>query len=218
MVRHVSKRRKLRKLRSRRRVKPWVLTPELKFLDANFASAVVPQTDDVAAITSLNLLVQGDTQSQRVGMRVNVTSVQVKLRVTLQQFIGVGNSSTIRMIIGVDKQCNGAHVVSSNLLSIAGDIDSLRKPENANRYRILCDKTYVLNAPGLAWNGSAEVSSQMVERLVFFKRLQLPIFYTGTTATIGVVSQNNLFLFLSASVTAPITNVSGNVRIRYVDL
>jgi len=218
MVRHVSKRRKLRKLGKRRRVKPWVLTPELKYHDTGFGTGVTLPVGSAASLTSLNKIAQGDSQNQRVGMRINVTSVQVKLRFQLQQSTSTGNSSQVRIIIAVDKQCNGANPVELNLLSTTDDISSLRKPETAKKYRILLDKTYFLNAQGLAWNGVGESGSQVTEGCMFFKRLQLPIYYSAAAAAVTSVTQNNLFYMIYTNVTSPVTTLYGNIRLRYTDL
>lgn len=193
-----------------------VPAPELKFLDTLY-SAVTVATGGSATPVSLNLLAQGMTPITRVGMKIQVTSVQIKLRLLMAQSTTSANAALCRFLLVVDKQCNGALPVELELLSQSGNVSAMRNPQNAHRFRTLWDHTFQLNAPGLAWNSSGETSSAMDQTVVFFKRLQTPVYYEGATAALTEVTQNNLVLFVYNNRSPPVVTLSGVVRIRFID-
>lgn len=193
------------------------LRPELKFLDTPFA-AVQLLLGSNAVMQPINLVAQGTTSSTRVGMKFIIQSVQLSLTVSMAQFIGTSNSVIARFILFVDTQCNGAVPTEIELLSQTDNVNSLMNPQHAHRFKKLMDKKVILNAPGLAWNGSAEVSSQMHVSCPFYKKLSTPIFYDTTTNVITGVTQNNLILFVYADTVTPTSFLNGSSRIRYTDL
>jgi hypothetical protein len=83
------------------------LRPERKFFDT-VVSGTVDTTAE--ALTSLNLIAQGVTQSTRVGRKCTVTEIIVKGMV---EWTTVTNATMpqdqVRLILLLDKQANGAN-------------------------------------------------------------------------------------------------------------
>lgn len=191
--------------------------PELKFHDTAF-SAVATVLGSNATMHPLNLIAQGLTSSTRNGMRFTIKSIQLSLTISVAQFVGVTNSLIIRAMLMVDSQSNGAVPVELDVLETTDDVNGLRNPQHAHRFRMLMDRKYVLNAPSITWNGSAEVSQQFHSKISLYKKLNVPIFYEATTAAITGVTQNNLVLFIYADSTTPNGFLNGCARIRYYDV
>lgn len=194
-----------------------VLRPELKYLDTAYA-AVALTAGATAPMGSLVMMAQGLTASTRVGQSITVRSVQLSLSFNTEQFIGVVNSAIIRVVLVLDTQANGAVANETDIFANASDVNSLRTIGEVHRFKILMDRKLVANAPGLAWNGSAEVSSSLHKTLKFYKKMKTKIHYTLNAGNITDVSQNNISLFIYSDVILPLTRVSGTARIRYTDL
>ncbi len=192
------------------------LTPELKYHNLVFS-----QTNALgsgATMHGLNLIAQGDSQSQRVGMRFTIRSIELSLTTVMAQETSVSNSITVRAILFVDTQANGALPVELDLVTPTDSTNALYNVEERHRWKIYMDRTFVINAPGLAWTGAAEVSSQARKLLKYKKSCNLPIFYSSSAAAVTGVTQNNLILFLYVNSTSPGSATAGNIRIRYTDL
>ncbi len=193
------------------------LTPELKVKTTIF-SGVTVLLGSSALLNPLNLITQGDTQSERVGMRFTIRSVELSLSLRLAQNEGVINSIIIRALLFVDTQANGAVPNDTDLLSQADDVNALYTVEERHRFKIYMDRKFTMVAPGLAWNSVNETSSGMKKLLSFKKRLSLPIFYNAATSAVTGVTQNNLILWVFADAAAPAVTITGSARIRYTDL
>ncbi len=191
--------------------------PELKFIDTAF-SAVACVLSSTAIMQPINLVAQGLTASTRTGMRFTAKSVQLSLTVSVSQFVGTSNSVIIRAMLFVDSQSNGAVPVIADLLSATDDVNALKNPQHAHRFRMLMDRKYVLNAPSIAWNGAAEVSQQFHSKISLYKKLNVPIYYEAAASTITGVTQNNLILFIFSDTITPAGFLNGCARVRYYDI
>ena len=112
-----------------------------------------------------------------------------------------------------DRQSNGANPTLSSHLS-ANNILAQRSLVERKRFKIIWDKTRVLNASGES--GSAVVYTGYIK----FRRPILVEFNSGVAGTISDIASNSMYLYTVGSVAAGATAgaVEGTVRIRYTDM
>ncbi len=189
---------------------------ELKFHDVALDDAVVSATGGITP--TLIIIPQGVTESNRVGRKCTLKSVHCRYRITLPTQDAQGTPAfgdTIRTIIYVDKQCNGATAAITDILE-AANVQSFRNLANSGRFTFLCDKLQFINYSGLASDNAGVVSQAGVSHsYVWNKRLNMPIEYDSTTGAITEIRSNNVsILLLSAH---GICGFSSEFRFRFSD-
>ncbi len=166
---------------------------ELKFHDVDLNDGVIANGGTITP--SICLIAQGVTESERVGRKCTIKSVNWRYQVSLPEFDAAGTPATpttVRFIVYLDKQCNGAAAVTTDLLETA-DIHSFRNLSNTGRFMFMLDKVITLNYITMASDGAGVVSGGEVFReFTFFKQCSLPIEFNGTTGVIGEIRSNNI--------------------------
>lgn len=195
---------------------------EHKFLDGTSG----PITALVAGAfmhTTLNFVAQGTTQSQRVGRKITVKSLEVRGDIKLPD---TGSllfmDNRVRLIFFIDKQTNGAAATLDEIINLSGTvtINSFRDLANQQRFRIIYDQWFDLPVRAVLQDSAATGDSVPIELGFKFKKaLNLPIMFDDGVSTGAISSQrsNNIgsFCIASQSVIAPI--VSYTFRIRFTD-
>ncbi len=189
---------------------------ELKFHDVDLDDAVVAAG---GAITeTINIIGQGVTESTRVGRKCTIKSVNWKFRVSLPEVDAQGtptSGDTIRVILYIDKQANGAAAAITDVLESA-DWQSFRNLSNSGRFNVLMDKTYDVNYLTLASDGAGVVSSANVNReKSFYKKCNIPIEFNSTTGAMGEIRSNNLGVLLISA--AGVGGLVSKFRLRFSD-
>ncbi len=184
---------------------------ELKFHDVTLDDALVDTGGTVTA--TMIIIPQNTTESGRIGRRCIVRQIGWKYRLGLNTSVDPANTSdTCRIILFIDKQCNGATAAVLDILSTA-DYQSFRSLERNKRFIILMDKLHTLRVTAAGGNGTAFEMGQTSLHGHFYKRLNLPIEYSGTTGGITEIESNNIGVLL-ISVSGNITFAS-QMRIRF---
>jgi len=168
---------------------------------------------------SLNLIPQGTTKNTRIGNKCTITNINIHGQLTLlTQAADSVVGDKVRMIIFVDKQCNGAAVAAASDLiqtmpAASTDINSFRNMDNVNRFVILKDKTVSLNQT----TQSASLGSNVVTREIKFnKKCSIPLEFSSTTGAITEVRSNNIqFMFISLQNNA--TQFAFTSRVKFSD-
>lgn len=189
---------------------------ELKFHDVNLDDAVVAGGGVVTP--TVNIIPQGVTESERIGRKCTIKSINWRGTITLPEVdaaVTPGNTEYLRVILYLDKQCNGATAATTDLLESA-DIYSFRNLANSSRFTFLLDKLHVLNYQTLASDGAGVVSSAAVARqFTLYKKCDIPIEFSSTTGAIGEIRSNNIgVLLLCSSGTA---SFYSKFRLRFSD-
>ncbi len=137
-------------------------------------------------------------------------------------------SHRVRMIVYCDKQCNGAMANVNDILqdskSIADGtptakavtINNYRNMEFIDRFRVLHDKTVVLNRMAVQDTLGAEVTKQFN----IGKNMNLDISFNGVTGAIGEVQTNNIGVMFITDKNSTDTSVWSSTyewRVRYTD-
>ncbi len=191
-------------------------TGELKFHDVAVDDAVVPTAG--AILDSINLIPQGVTEKTRVGRKCVIRSINWRFNYSLPaqaDQADIGTGETIRIIMFLDKQCNGATATVLGILETA-DYQSFNNLANKGRFRTLMDRTYPLNRINSVTDGASTSSSALLTYCdTFFKKVNIPIEFDNTTGAITEIRSNNVgVLFITQ---AGVAGFNSNVRVRFSD-
>lgn len=192
---------------------------EAKFHDKS-ENFNIPIEGSISA--SLNLIAQGVTECDRIGRRITIRELYIHFNFFLQTSgQGTNTSDTVRIIIFIDKQANGATAGVNDILQEVtpgmNDANFLShlNLSNMDRFRILEDHTMSLNAASAGVDAGGALISGNTSRTRFFRTpMKLDIEYSNSAAEIEAVSSNNLAILTICS-NDDFTRIKWNSRIRY---
>ena len=192
------------KRRTTRRVYKRVLRPEIKTI---YSTGTSP-CDNIATITLLNGIAQGDTGDAREGRKITLKSIQ--LRGVDYVTDATGKDQMHRFMIVQQYRPNGAYPLINDILQ-ATTISSLRNRNKLHDFKVLYDKTVSLNASG-------ESGSQRLVR-VYKKMFLSQYFNSQSTGNIADIQTNALFLVtIGSNANGPTAGAIGyTVKLNFVD-
>ncbi len=183
---------------------------ESKFLDVDVTDAIVATGGFV--VDTLHVIAQGTTESQRIGRKVVISKIMFKYSFDLPLSTIIGNTADVlRLIIFVDRQCNGAAATITDILNEA-DVRSFRNLENSARFRILLDRTEQINATG-SGDGAANDVAPTIRFRRWFKDCSIPIEFDSTTGAITEIKSNNISMLVVSD--TGLVGFNAKVRLRY---
>lgn len=190
-------------------------TQELKFFDTSQVDTVVPTTGQI--LTSINLVSQGIAENQRIGRKIVIRSIAMRWFYNLQfqqDQPDIGGGDTLRIIVFLDKQANGAAASVSGILE-ATQIESYRNLANKNRFDILMDRKFTLNRKIAVTDGTNTSTTPLLQKFTqWYKRCEIPIEFDSTAGVIAEVRSYNVGL-LYISQNGLIGVGTQQTRIRY---
>lgn len=193
-------------------------TMEKKFLDTTIATTAVTDTG-VILNSSLNVIPQGDSQSERIGRKATIKNIYLDGNITQPVQTATGNmSNVIRIIVYLDKQCNGAAATVGQILQFQ-DENAFRNMEYVDRFQILYDKKHLVNTTAMGvLTGPVYSTPSVRKRVKFAKKCNIPIFWNSaaTTGVIATITSNNIGIMAISNVSNS-SFVDATCRIRYVD-
>ncbi len=186
---------------------------DILFTDNTLASGVI----FAPTLGSWNIIDQGVGESQRIGRKVVIRKIQMKMDFVLQAFAGATLSvfDQVRIIVYLDKQANGAIASAATILQTS-TMRSFRNMENIGRYAILYDKFINLNALAGSGDGAVNDSAPVNRRLTFYKDCNIPIEFSGASGAIGEIRSNNIGTMLVVG-QSELTGVNIQCRLRFTD-
>ncbi len=189
---------------------------ELKFHDVALTDAVVATA---GAITeTINIIPQGVTESQRIGRKCTIRSIHWTYQVSMPEQDAVmtpAGGDTLRIILYLDKQCNG-ETATALLLLETDNVRSFRNLSNSGRFNFLYDKIHNTQYMGLASDGAAVVSqASTISTYRFNKKCDIPIEFNSTTGAIAEIRSNNLGVMLISN--QNVVGFSSQFRLRFSD-
>ncbi len=184
---------------------------EMKFHDVDLDDATIAAGANVTA--SINLVAQGVTESTRVGRKFTIRSINWRFHITIPAGTTGNTSDTVRVIMFLDKQCNGATASNTDILETA-DFQSFNNLANKSRFRTLMDRTYTINAP-ISGDGTTIDSGKVEIQDSFFKKVTIPIEYDAVASTITGIRSNNLGVILCSS--DGVAGFFSKIRLRFSD-
>ncbi len=195
-----------------------VNTGELKFhdLDVNDSAIAVGAT---IAEDSTVTIAQGTDESTRVGRKITVRQINWRFSIALNSIANQDDppkGDVVRILLYLDKQANGATAGTTDILESA-DYQSFNNLSNKRRFRTLMDRTYTIGHDLAQTDGTN--TGSYAETLIhdeFYKKVNIPIEYTGSTGAISQVTSNNIgIMTLSKNGTA---TFESKMRIRFSDV
>jgi len=195
----------------RRQVKALIKAPmELKYQEGTI-------TDDFGIPSSgatyqLSIIAQGDTDTERDGDQLTLSSVNVRGRVH------VGDTTNKVRIIFYQWRPVSTPIISDILTAgVDGstiDTFSLYNHDKRSQFKILSDKTYVLAGFGTSASPHGPATEKYFT-LTFNKKLIKKLQYTNGSATVG--SNQVWYLAISDSAATPNPLLSMKVRFNFYD-
>lgn len=173
-------------------------------LTADWATSNIDPTDEQC----LNALTQGTDEDQRIGRKATFKSVMIKGEIRLLNRDGVatleGGRNTVRIILVLDTQTNGAGMLGSAVMNGApGNVqpeNAYRNLENSKRFKILADKTITLRYQGIGGDGTTIDIQGETKTFSIFKSLNLDTNYSASQdpPDIADIVDNSLHLIAVA--------------------
>ncbi len=191
---------------------------ELKFHDIDINDSAIAAGVTVAEDSCVGIA-QGVTEITRVGRKCTVRSINWRFNISMGSLADQTDppkGDVVRILLYLDKQCNGAAATATQILESA-DYQSFNNLANKSRFRTLMDRTYVINQPMAQTDGTntGAYGEQEINDTLF-KRVNLPIEYDATTGAITEIKSNNIgVLTISKNGTAVFES---KMRIRFSDV
>ncbi len=192
---------------------------EKKFHDVDLDDAVIAA---VGTITdSINKIPQGVTEKTRIGRKAVLTAINWRYNITLPEQNAVATpvlSDTVRVIMYLDKQCNGATATIADGIVETANFQTFNNLANKDRFKILHDKLITINYTTLASHGFAADTFEQGEvqrNGSFYKKCYLPIEFDSTTGAITEIRSNNLGVLIFSK--SGIAGFDSKIRLRFTD-
>lgn len=190
------------------------LGQELKFKENTWNQSPVSATGNIV-LSTVNNVAAGTGESERIGRRITIKSISIRLEAFLSNTTVVTNTDDgVRIIVYHDKQCNGAAAAVTDILQSATYL-AYNNLSNKNRFRILADKFIDISAQAGAYTGSAAAFATVGKTRSMYMKCNMPVEFSSTTGAITEIASNNIGILCISSKAR--LNVNGNVRIRYAD-
>ncbi len=188
---------------------------EHKHLDTAISDVVVSSNMTAQQITTVG---QGNEPSERIGRKITVKKILLRLVISIPTTVLVGNTSdVIKLGILMDTQTNGAVFTVTDYL-VADNIHSYRSLANSGRFKILWTKTYnISTSAGAGTTAPAVVFATKNFMISKGMNCNIPIEYSQvvTDGTITSLRSNSLYLIQQSQ--SGLLSMVGTVRIRYSD-
>lgn len=205
---------------------------EKKFLD--LATQVTTVTSGGSVNANYFGCRQGNSPITRIGNKITVTNINMRGLISSgskNDDATVANECpAFRIIIGIDKQCNGAvpaifaadhtGILQGIVTNTYADCLAYRNMYNLDRFIILKDKLICSRTGGYGNAAAVKIDTHIPFK--FSWKGMLPVMYNADTGNITDVRSNNLFVAVIAdknATTATSTNPTCEwmTRIKYID-
>ncbi len=143
----------------------------------------------------------GTSESQRLGRKIVLTKISLRFKVFLNPDFAYGN--VVRIMIVVDKQCNGVMFTVPEVLDKGPDTEetyhSFMQLANKGRFKILMDKFIQMNyLTGVKTSGTAGTGHGVSRNFEYHKDCAIPILYDGVVGSITERCCNNIGVLIMA--------------------
>jgi len=195
-----------------------------KFKDVSMPAAAVAATPTVHG-QGYTVITQGAGNSQRVGRRCCVKTIQVRSTITFAPGTDAHAGALVHFWMVQDTQSNGAVAAFGDIFSrydggaiAAGDAGRvMRNLEYVERFKIL--KHWVFRFQPTATNIAGTEHNTTYQAFEDFLNVNIPLDYSGATGAIGELRKNNIVLYGGVVGLGATSNVTtqGTIRLRYAD-
>lgn len=187
------------------------------------------------SIIPLNLVSAGSSFFNRIGRKIEMTDVSLKLQTDPLSVTRASQQDYVRVLIIYDRQTNGATPILADILQDTGNTGanttesiSGMNLNNRDRFQVILDKKYnlpqVTNTAGVLTNiwptNQCDVQEMMLNQYRKMNRLVTHFGADSAPPVIGDIRTGGLFLVTMGALAAGTENFQGNewaVRVRYYD-
>jgi len=213
---------------------------EMKYFDSELAAKAIvsvanwtgtecdPDTVPVANINTLFAPIQGAGISQRIGTKVKVYAIKIRgfiNQTTTLDTTSLGNAQFIRLALVQDTQTNSTQAQGEQVFKAAVTTNvvngacSWQNFDNFGRFKVLKDKTMMLQNPNITYDGDAsyDVSSLGVP-FKFTHKFSQPVevrFNVTNGGTIADIVDNSWHVMANSISTTYGYNLYYNCRVCY---
>ena len=183
---------------------------------------------DPTTANCLNGIDRGNGPTNRDGDKIVIDQIFINGTIKQQAQDGVSNAppspSTVFIALVLDKQTNGVQLDSEDVYTNPGNCTDLtaspvRNLQNTSRFKVLWKQRYVIQPGDWAWNGTNMDFCGNLIKFQKFLKVNIPVQYTGSGATVSVISDNSLHVLACKSEStgelSPVTNLNYNARVRF---
>ncbi len=186
---------------------------ELKFHDVDLDDGVIAAAGTITP--SVSLIAQGVTESERIGRKCTIRSINWRFRIGLPASTAATNTiENVRVILFIDKQANGATATVTDILETA-NYQSFNNLVNKGRFRTIMDRTYDLKSEAGGGDGTTEDYAEDSISDTLFKKVNIPIEFSGATGAIAEIRSNNISVLLISS--KGLADFDSKIRLRFSD-
>ncbi len=189
---------------------------EKKFHDITVNQSALAQGGTVQA--SITVIPQGVTEKTRVGRKLTITNINWRgeIHLNLDSNTATPNIETIRAVLVLDKQANGAAPAITDVFE-TDDYNSFLNLANSGRFKILMNKYFILNkTAGAGASTAANVWPVVQRRFKYNKKCRIVMEYDAATGAVTEVKSNNLIIMWFAR-SGSAADVDSNFRLRFSD-
>ncbi len=195
-----------------------VSTGETKFKDTAVDDGGVTAAGTIQG--EVIAIAEGTDDDQRVGRKITLTKLQWRYTLTIVQTTdGNKTSDIVRVMVLLDKQCNGAvpTVAGAKGIVLADTFDSFMQLANTNRFTILMNRWHTMSSMAGLGDGTTNEYGQNSKYFQWNKEVNIPVEYDSsvTTGAIASVRSNNIVI-VTWSLGGNCNMVSA-FRVRYTD-
>lgn len=191
---------------------------EWKFHDISMVDSVVSATASIVE-DSCCAIAQGITESQRIGRKCTLKSINFRYQVNLPEKNDVASANAgdnVRVILYQDRQCNGAAIATTDLLESGTNYQSFNNLANSGRFRVLMDRTHTINYQTMTADALNNFEhARVVSSHSWYKSCSIPIEFSSTTGAISEITCNNIGVLVVSS--DGVAEFIGNMRVRFSD-
>lgn len=189
---------------------------ELKFHDVAVTNGPIDSTLELApAIGQLCTVVQGITQSQRIGRKITIKSIQIRGFLRFNPGTADHASDLVHVWLVVDKQTNGAALTGANVFTGTTASVAMRNMEYVSRFTVL--KHWVWRFQPTGTNIAGTEHNDIVQLWEDYLKVNIPIEYSSTTGDVAEIRHNNICLMWGSTETDDKVEMTCRFRLRYAD-
>lgn len=188
---------------------------ELKVIDVQSGGNVATGTGGGSVIL-INGVAQGTDYTNRIGRKVMLKSCLLRMNIVPNIANSSPQGDVVRVMIVYDCQTNAAApVLSDILLNPTVTYQSPMNLNNRDRFKILADKFYIMNA-NVYTAGALTAGSPRPVQIKIFKKMYMEEVFGGVGNTVGSIQTGALWLVIVGANTA-FSTFAYETRVRFVD-
>lgn len=179
------------------------------------------EVDPASTALCLNSVNQGDSFTDRDGRKIMLKSVHVVGTVSCAaqaDQTALDEASNVYIALVLDTQTNGAQLNSEDVFSNPSGSATLaaspiRNMNRIDRYKVLKSERLVFDRPPIQWDGTNIEQGGLVQNFEIYKKLSLPVSFSGNGNGIADIVDNSLHVIAYCSNTGLVPTIQYNSRV-----